>query len=236
MVFNSTIKKHSIFSCLYFLIVIANVLIQLLDMDLIKILAVPLIGITLIGYFIFSTKLKGNFNKRIFSGLVLALAADVQFLFSNDGGIFLAAAIAAISLGYIIYGIAFYFDYKHNLSLYTKDAKQVFLCISAISILYYIFIRGELGDYKIPVMIHVFILSFLPMLAACRYNRVNLLSYQLMMAGSVCFVISDYSLGYTNFVAPHKGLSVLFIVAYTLAQYFIVIGAIERRLRRKVQG
>ena len=149
---------------------------------------------------------------------------------------FLAAAIAATSLGYIIYGIAFYFDYKHNLSLYTKDAKQVFLCISAISILYYMFIRGELGDYKILVMIHIFILSFLPMLAACRYNRVNLLSYQLMIAGSVCFVISDYSLGYISFVEPHKGLSVLFIVAYTLAQYFIVIGAIERRLRRKLQG
>jgi len=235
MVFTSTIKKHSVFSCLYFLIVIANVLVQLLDMDGIKILAVPLIGITLIFYFIVSTKLKGNFNKRIFAGLALALAADVQFLFSNDG-FFLAAAIAATSLGYIIYGIAFYFDYKHNLSLYTKDAKQVFLCISAISILYYMFIRGELGDYKILVMIHIFILSFLPMLAACRYNRVNLLSYQLMIAGSVCFVISDYSLGYTSFVEPHKGLSVLFIVAYTLAQYFIVIGAIERRLRRKLQG
>lgn len=81
---------------------------------------------------------------------------------------------------------------------------------------------------KIPVMAYMVIISIMVIMAGFRYQRVNLLSFQLILAGAILFVISDTLLAINKFVQHFESSGVLIIATYMLAQYLITMGALDR--------
>lgn len=227
------LKRHRIFSFSYSLIFVFNIYAQAKSDVTLKLVAVPLIGMSLILYFLIHSKLKGSFNKFIFVGLVLAMAGDIQLLFTGGTEFFFLTAVIATSISYIMYLLAFFHDFKQNPLEDRKYGKLAFFISGLSSIVYYTILKDNLGDYKFPVMIHLFLLSLLPILSAYRYNRVNLLSFRFIFGASVLFLVSDYFIGYSSFVHHNIYFLHIYLGTYMLAQYLMVIGSIERKLKRK---
>ena len=69
-------------------------------------------------------------------------------------------------------------------------------------------------------------------MAVNRKGRVNTLSFNLVIYGSILFVISDSILAYNKFVFPisYSGLAIM--STYMAAQYLITVGAVERKLKK----
>jgi hypothetical protein len=95
---------------------------------------------------------------------------------------------------------------------------------------FYTFIRDYLNDFRIPVMVYMFVISVMAILAAYRYKRVNLLSFRLILFGALFFVISDAALAFNKFVEPYPFAGILIMSTYMIAQYLITMGAIERKV------
>jgi uncharacterized membrane protein YhhN len=86
----------------------------------------------------------------------------------------------------------------------------------------------DLGAMRIPVIIYTVVL--LAMLAAAinRYKKVNNLSYYLVLAGAILFVLSDSLLAVNKFSHPFSASSPLIMSTYVAGQFLIVIGYMKQ--------
>jgi uncharacterized membrane protein YhhN len=90
----------------------------------------------------------------------------------------------------------------------------------------------DFGSLQIPVIIYAFVISFMLVMAVNRKGRVKNQSYQFIFYGALLFFISDAILAYDKFVEPIKLAGVFIMATYTVAQFLITIGAIERKLKK----
>jgi len=194
----------------------------------------PAITISLMFYVAFRTQLKGRFAKRIFGGLLFGLFGDIFLMYDYVDPYFFMFGLGAFLIGHLFYISAFYLDYKWAPSIeknYTRIAIGIF---GVFCVAFYLFLRPNLGDMKIPVMIYSFIISLMAIMAANRKGRVNTLSFNLIFCGAILFLISDSILAYNKFVSPFNFAGIGIMGTYMLAQYCITIGAIERKLKKHV--
>jgi uncharacterized membrane protein YhhN len=62
--------------------------------------------------------------------------------------------------------------------------------------------------------------------AVNRYEKVSRLSYWIVLAGAILFVLSDSGIAFSKFIHPFSGTSLLIMSTYVAAQYLIVAGFI----------
>lgn len=221
------LKKHPKFNILYTLILIAQLLAEYNQFNRLKQTTRPLISLSLMLMLYAATKLKGRFHKRIFTGLVFALAGDMLLL---QGENYVSYGLAAYLMSHICYISAFYLDFRSAPELDKKGARTAILLCALFSISYYFYIRPYLGMMKLPVLTYIFVTSLLTMMAAFRNQRVNKSSYILILSGSTSFMISDALLIHTKYAASVNYAGVLIITSYMLAQYLVIMGSANRKL------
>ncbi len=222
------LKKHNTFNVLYLLIVIANLYALISESQLLRILAIPFVGISLMLYLILITRLQNAFHKLIFAGLVFSLAGDVQLLFSTSAEFYLLTALLATLLSYILYSAAYYLDFKTNLGLTKRVGNILFVFLALTTASFYIAASKNLNEFKYPAFAYLIALTIMTVLSGYRHRRVNRTSFKLILTGSFAFVLSDLSIGYYHFIEPENMMMVFFLLAYLIAQYLVVIGSIER--------
>lgn len=189
----------------------------------------PLIGTSLILYLLIKTQIQKCFHQLIFAGLVLSLASDIQILFISTAGFYFLMAIIATLLSYVFYGLAFFIDFRENISQTKRLGNFFFIILTGISISFYVTAKDNLKEFSIPVILFSVAITAMIVLSAYRYKRVNRLSFKMILTGGVAFLISDLSSGYYYFIEA-KGIMLFFyITAYLIAQYLVVIGAIEKK-------
>ena len=192
-------------------------------------ITMPLIGVSLMLYLIIKTRLQSKFHKLIFTGLVLSLAGDVQLLFTTEIDSNLLSALVAILLAYLMYSIAYYLDFKRNFNA-SKVVGTRLLIILSISLITFYFSAGRnLEGFLFPALAYLMMLSAMVALSGYRYKRVNKLSYKLILTGSMAFLLSDLAIAYNLFIDQSKNMMLVFLTAYLIAQYLVVIGSVERK-------
>ncbi|HUH32840.1 MAG TPA: lysoplasmalogenase, partial [Daejeonella sp.] len=188
----------------------------------------PLICTILMGYLVSRTRLYGHFSKLIFGGLLFSLIGDVALLFAGTGGTFFLLGLVAFLIAHIFYSIAFFRDYRYDPMASKKYGNMMLFIMAAFTVGFYIFVRPYLNEMKIPVLAYMVIISIMAIMAGYRYQRVNLLSFQLILTGAILFIISDTLLAINKFVQPFESSGVLIMATYMIAQYLITMGALER--------
>jgi uncharacterized membrane protein YhhN len=96
---------------------------------------------------------------------------------------------------------------------------------------FFFYLKPNLGSMQIPVLVYTIAISAMGVMAASRFGRVNLLSFELVFYGALFFIFSDSILAYNKFIDPLPASGIFVMSSYMLAQYFIVYGSIERKLR-----
>jgi uncharacterized membrane protein YhhN len=197
--------------------------------EVLKLVAMPLIGMSNILYLLIMTRLRSAFSLKVFLSLVFAMGGDVMLLFNRGTEYLFLTAIIATFIGYSLIISACYEDWNKKTSIEQNPAFYLNVVLIVAGLAYYFFLSKYLGEYKIPVIIHFFILLLLPISASLRYKKINSLSFRLILGAVICFSISDYSIAYSSFLQEYRFLMVFYILAYSLAQYMLVIGTIERK-------
>ena len=197
--------------------------------ELLKLVAMPLIGMSNILYLLIMTRLRNTFSLKVFFSLMFAMGGDVMLLFNSGTEYLFLIAIIATFTGYSLIISACYEDWNKKTLIQQNPAFYLNAFLIVAGLAYYFFLSQYLGEYKIPVIIHIFILFLLPISASLRYRKINSISFRLILGSVICFSISDYSIAYNSFVQEYRFLMVFYILAYLLAQYLLVIGTIERK-------
>jgi len=221
-------RRHLSFSISFILIAILDLCVEVFDIAEARLFIKPLICLVLGGYLISKTRLYGNFSKLIFAGLLFSLVGDIALLFAGNGGTFFIVGLSAFLVAHVFYATAFFRDYRYDPDA-SKKYGHIMLFLMAVSTIgFYFWIRTYLMDLKIPVMAYMIVISIMVIMAGYRYQRVNLLSFQLILAGAICFIISDTLLAINKFVQPFVFSGVFIMATYMAAQFLITVGALER--------
>ncbi len=196
----------------------------------------PLITIFLMIYLASHTKFKGRFTKRIGVGLFFGLIGDVLLMFLDIEPSFFIFGLAAFLIGHLCYISAFFIDYRNLPKVNKKILLFSVLIFGAFCIGFYWYLKNYLGELEIPVAIYALIISLMATMATGRWGKVNSISFNLIFIGALLFLISDSILAYHKFVAQFRHAGVFIMATYMLAQYFITIGAIERKVKKHAVG
>lgn len=232
------LQKHLQFSFAFAFILIIQVLMQMEPVTSKLVLSdfhyavKPLITISLMIYLARHTELKGRFSKRIFIGLFMGLIGDSALMFVHVDELFFTYGLIAFLIGHLAYISAFYIDYAWAKGIEKRASLIAIISFGLLGIGFYWFLNPYLGGMKIPVMIYAFVISVMAIMAVNRRGRVNSLSYNLIFWGALLFLASDCLLAYNKFVQSSDYAGIAIIITYMLAQYAIVLGAIERKLRK----
>lgn len=224
------LKKYLKFNLLFALIFILQILAEFQQITTLRYFIKPCIVISLMVMLYVSTNLKGRFHKRLFIGLFFALMGDILLMFVWQHPNYFIYGLVAFLLGHLFYISAFYLDFRSAQELDKKGARLAIILCATFSIAFYFYLRPHLGDMKLPVMFYTFVISLMMMMAAFRNQRVNTLSFNLILFGALFFLVSDATLAYNKFVKGFDFAGVLIMATYMIAQYLITMGGVERKL------
>lgn len=224
------LKKYLPFNLIFALIFMVQLYAEARQLDWLRSISKPAIVLSLLVFLISSTRLKGRFHKRMFAGLIFALAGDVLLLYAGNDTAYFMKGLVAFLIGHIFYTSAFYLDFKSAPELDKKGARIAIAVCGVLAITFYFYLRPHLAHMKLPVMIYILVISMMMMMASFRNLRVNPLSFNLILFGAALFLISDAILAYNKFVHQIDYAGVWIMIPYMLAQYLLTMGTAERKL------
>lgn len=213
--------KTIILSLLYFLTGILYIALQpyleFYPRLILKSLIIPIL------IFIFLINQKRNTSMPfvvMFVGLLFSLAGDIFIELS-----FIAGLICFLATQ-ILYLIAFFSTPGENVISGKRVYLLVPVCIYGVVLILYL--NKDLNGMRIPVIIYA--ITILTMLTAAinRMNKVNRLSFWIVLTGAALFVFSDSAIAVNRFSYAIKSSEWIIMTTYIVAQYLIITGYIKQ--------
>ena len=224
------LKKHLSYSLVYLVIAAIHLLGQYLNSTALIGYTKPLLMVWLAIFLIVKTALKGRFHKRVITGLGFAIIADFLLFQSINSEQYFIYGLVAFMLCNIFYIRAFYLDFKSAPELDKRGARIAIISCAILSTTFFFLLRPHLGGMWVFVLAYIIVISIMVMMAAFRNQRVNKISFQLILIGAVLFMLSDALFAYNKFIYSFYGSNLLIALVYMTAQYLITLGAVERQL------
>jgi uncharacterized membrane protein YhhN len=222
--------KTKLFSFIFFLVFVIQLYAEYANNIQLRNFSKPLIVVVLLAWLYLSTNLKGRFHKRIFTGLIFALAGDIFLMLQTNRPVFFIYGLIAFLLCHIFYIRAFTLDHKSN----PNYKNPYFLwAVGAFAIFcsgLFFYLQPRLGVMQFPVLMYAIIITFMVIMAVNRYGKVNIFSFKLMLYGALFFLLSDSALAVNKFAQPIPQAGALIMATYMIAQYLVVYGTITREL------
>jgi hypothetical protein len=225
--------KHKAFSLLYFIVVSFLLASAFYQNALLYQVARPIMVLSLLIYFFATTRLKGRFHKRLSIGLFFACIADLLITYYHNPAALPVYTFAALALATIYYIRAFYLDFRSAQELDKSGARIGIASCAILGMGFYIYLRPHVKENVLAVMLATFLISMLLMMAIFRNQRVNKLSFRLILSGTVCLALTLAIFTINKFVMPFSGAHLVLFGGYLVGQYLVVIGGIERELLHK---
>jgi uncharacterized membrane protein YhhN len=224
------IKKHLVFNLLYALMFILVLYSVYAEWPMLGYILKPCIHISLLAFLLITTRLRGRFHQRLFTGLVVALTGGSLFMLRNYDPSYFTFGLVSFVLCHLFYISAFYLDFLSAKELDKRGARITIFISAVFFIGSYLYFRPHLGTLKLPVLGYIIVLALLTMMAGFRNLRVNTGSFLTILSGVGCLIIAALIFGYAYFIKPFYPSEILALGFYMLAQYLIIVGAVERRL------
>jgi uncharacterized membrane protein YhhN len=224
------IKKYLVFNLLYALIFILVLYSVYAEWPMLGYILKPCIPISLLAFLLINTRLRGRFHQRLFTGLVVALTGGSLFMLRNYDPSYFTFGLVSFLLCHLFYISSFYLDFLSAKELDKKGARITIFISAIVFIGSYLYFRPHLGALKLPVLGYIIVLALLTMMAGFRNLRVNTGSFLMILSGVGCIIIAAFIFGYAYFIKPFYPSEILTLGFYMLAQYLIIVGAVERRL------
>ncbi len=190
---------------LYIVAALLFLLATVLDNDILRSLTKPLPLIALL----LAVKPKERYAKLIFVGFIFSLAGDIFLLKTVDEFIF---GLSAFLIAHIFYIFAFV---QRNKDLKIISALPFYIAAALLGL----FFAQYTGDMTIPVLIYITVIVTMAWRAYVQKTYSKIAVYAFW--GAVLFVLSDTNIAFTRFYADYKYSSIITMVLYWTAQFYI---------------
>lgn len=219
---NSILNSYLIFSILYLVL-------PFIGLDTVNWYLKPFLLPFLLGTVLLTTDFEGK--KVLLSALLFSWIGDIILMFADKAEIYFILGLVSFLLSHVLYVVLF--SRQPNTAL---KGNSVALYLGAILILGYFFgmvglLFPKLGPLQIPVMVYAAVITTMLFVA----YKVNLTwekpAAYFILAGAICFVISDSILAINKFYDTIAQSGFWIMSTYILAQYLIVSGIL--RLNQK---
>lgn len=152
-------------------------------------------------------------EKNLYIALFFSLLGDIFLMFGGE--LYFMLGLGSFLLAHIFYILLFKSQFKFSL--------LKALPFAAATLSYFMFIKGGIDpNLLIPVSVYCLVITLMGIFAAGR--KTNNSSYNLVLFGSILFIISDSLIAFNKFYAPLPASSFWVMSTYGLAQFLIVLG------------
>jgi uncharacterized membrane protein YhhN len=219
------LKMKKYFFYLFFFFLAADLAANFFDRSSLRYFTKPFIIISLLGYFIVSTRqISSALRNYIRGALIFSWLGDVLLMFDSKSSLFFITGLTAFLIAHIFY------IYSFN-KIRTKEAVKGNFLLLLPAVVYYssliYLLNPHLGDMKLPVIAYGFIITAMLLAALHLLFIKNKKAGQLIAAGAILFVVSDSLLAINKFYAPFENAGITIMLSYGLAQWLIVSGAVS---------
>ena len=221
-------KTGLLFNLLLCLTVAGELLRHILDIQLLHYTCKPLIMVLISIFFYLSVM--DNYNRfaiLIQLGFFFSWLGDILLMFEDDVPSFFIFGLIAFLLTHICYIFAFrksVTDSKRPSYIKQKPLFAIPFILLGITIYWALF--PNLKELTIPVLVYTGVIVTMVIFALNTKNAVTTVSYQLLFAGAMVFMISDTVLSFNKFLFPTSYAEVIIMSTYIAAQYLIMKGSI----------
>ena len=167
-----------------------------------------------------------SFHKLILIALLFSWIGDVTLQLNQFNDIFFMVGLSGFLIAQFMYLSAFFSTRGPNILFFKKSWLFLPLVAYGTGILWLLF--NGLGDMMIPVFVYT--VAILTMLAAAinRKEKVNRLSYNLVLIGALFFILSDTLIAINKFTYEFPLARIAIMGTYITAQYMIAIGCLKQ--------
>ncbi|WP_297093954.1 lysoplasmalogenase [uncultured Draconibacterium sp.] len=215
---------------LFVVIVVADLIGEYLQNPQIDHIAKPLLLIWIAGYFFLHSK---NIDKKVLqlvgAGFLFSWIGDLLMMFAADFTWFVLG-IASFLVAQVFYIFLFLrtIDLSGKMP-FLKKKPMWLIPYLAFGLIVYIVLFPQL-DLVLRFAIFVYMVAILTMsaMALNRYGNGHPVSFSLVFAGSLFFVLSDSLIAVNRFLVaiPFEGLFIM--TTYIAAQYLIMMGLLKQ--------
>lgn len=219
---NSILNSYLIFSILYLVL-------PFIGLDTVNWYLKPFLLPFLLGTVLLTTDFEGK--KVLLSALLFSWIGDIILMFADKAEIYFILGLVSFLLSHVLYVVLF--SRQPNTAL---KGNSVALYLGAILILGYFFgmvglLFPKLGPLQIPVMVYAAVITTMLFVAYKGNLTWEKPAAYFILAGAICFVISDSILAINKFYDTIAQSGFWIMSTYILAQYLIVSGIL--RLNQK---
>lgn len=169
-------------------------------------------------------------------GLFLAFFGDVLLILINDT--FFLSGMIAFMLMNLAYSISFFMINPLRVRKFLP-ALVTFLLIGFLGYYFFDFLKDELGDYAMPIIVYMITLS---VMAVAAVNMVISQDYsgaaiKYLVPGALVFIIENILVALNKFHwNTNKDIFVIVMITYAIAQYLMVRGIESIFLTNRAAG
>ena len=162
------------------------------------------------------------FHRLILAALLFSWIGDVTLQLNQFNDIFFMVGLSGFLIAQLIYLSAFFSTRGSNI-LFFRKFWLIFIVIAyGIGIVWLLF--DGLGDMKIPVIAYTIVILTMLSAAINRKEKVNRLSYKLVLIGAMFFILSDSLIAIDKFTFEFPLARIAIMSTYVAAQYLIAVG------------
>ena len=217
--------KKNIYLVIYLILIFINACCANLSNSL-NVIAKSLLMPTLMLY-VFQFKKQNNIILLV--SLFFAWLGDIFLLYSNNI-IFFSLGLSVFFIAHLCYIYIFLQDFSYR--NYNCDRLMNFVrtLVLLLAIIFYIFIYKYLALMVIPSTLYMIALIIMFLSSSFRNKRYSTYSYQLVVIGSLLFLLSDSILAISKFYQSFYLDNTVIILTYMIAQLLIIIGIINAKI------
>jgi uncharacterized membrane protein YhhN len=214
--------KNKVISIFYFLVVALYMITgsheSWVPGFILKVLIIPILILLLL----VNQEAQGNkLQKFILAGLFFSWAGDVLLEVPGEFLDLFVPGLLSFMVAQTMYLTAFFTTPGPNIL-----KKKPLLAAPAImyGAVFVYFLSPGLGAMKIPVLIYAAVILTMLCGAVNRYEKVNRVSFWLVLTGAILFVLSDSGIAFSKFIRNFECSSLFIMSTYAIAQYLIIAG------------
>lgn len=194
------------------------------DLHMLYVTAKPLLMITLLLYFISASRGYPSWRFYVMAALVFSWGGDIFLMLDN----MFTAGLVSFLVAHIFYITAYQKTGAASGALRSLDIIKFVLFGAVVMWVLY----PGLGGMLIPVLAYMLVLLSMGIWAHKRRGATTAISFTLVSAGAMLFVISDGLIALNKFAFDIPAERMLVMSTYIAAQYMIVQGLLKHEAVR----
>jgi uncharacterized membrane protein YhhN len=193
---------------------------------ILKALIIPL----LMALFLVNIRLADNrLHIMLLAGLFFSWTGDVILEIPNSIGDLFIPGLVCFLLAHVMYLSVFLITGGENVIFGKRPYLLTPVIVYGAILIWYLY--DGLGPMRLPVILYALVILSMLAGAVNLFGKVSRMSYRMILAGAILFVISDSTIAINKFHHHFEAASVAVMVTYLAAQFLIVTGYIREYVR-----